>query len=176
MEQPGRCRACRRCMLRQALSMSRGREWSRVAKILRLRVGRRSVAAGLFDACGPARKPSQIVETRAPHGSAPHGLNGLDDRRVEHEGPLDADFAGHATDGERGASPGSTPSDYHALENLRPLAVALSDRCADAYGIAGAEVLNLRVELGCDEVMSVHVTVPRVRKWSRLRLDTARVW
>ena len=33
-------------------------------------VRRRSVAAGLFDACGPARAPSQIVETRAPHGSA----------------------------------------------------------------------------------------------------------
>lgn len=163
------------CLFRRAQHERRrrnGAAWQRTCGSGR----RRSVAAGLFDACGPARKPSQIVETRAPHGSAPHGLNGLDDRRVEHEGPLDADFAGHAPDCERGASPASTPPDYHALEDLRPLAVALPDRCADPYRIAGAEVLNLRVELGGNEVMSVHFTVPQVREWSRPRVDTARVW
>ncbi len=132
------------------LSMSGVGEWSRLAKVLRPRFRRLSVAAGLFDPCGPTRKPSQIVETRTPHGSAPHGLNGLDDPRVEHEGPLDADVASHAPDGERGAGPGSTPPNYHTLEDLRPLAVALSDHCADPHRIAGAEVLNLRVELGDD--------------------------
>ena len=114
-----------------------------------------------LDSGGPARAAPEVVETRPANGSLPYHLYRFDAGRVQQEGPLYADLVGDAAHGERGVGP-SSPASYHdALENLRPSAFTLGDADADAYGVAGLELFDLRVRVGLYELPSFHSRGPQ---------------
>src|SRR5262249_28825848 len=82
---------------------------------------------------------AQVVELGAPDVARLHHLDPLDPRRMEREGPLDADAVGHAPDREAG--PGTLPAlaDHDALEDLHALLLALHDLGVHPHGVAGLE-------------------------------------
>src|SRR5680860_764713 len=63
----------------------------------------------------------------------------LDLRRVEREGPLDADAERLLADGERLTRAGALPLEHDPLEDLGPLARALADLEVDAHAVARGE-------------------------------------
>src|SRR5215207_2150317 len=118
---------------------SRGRGRSRGEPNRGVGSTRPSELAPLLDLCGLAAQVAQVVELGAAYVTARHDLDGLEDRRVEREGPLDADAEGDLADGEGAADAGSVDPDDDALEDLDAGAVALDDLDVHLDGVTGAE-------------------------------------
>ena len=103
--------------------------------------------AFFFDAGRFAGKVAQVVEF-SPADDAPAGhFDFLDPRRVDGEGPFDADTIGYPADGECFAGPAALPPDDGAFENLDALAVAFHDFDVDANGVARLEGGNIAAHL-----------------------------
>ena len=96
--------------------------------------------AALGDPGALADLPAQVVELRAADVAARCDLELLDLRRVEREGPLDADSEGVLADGEGLAGAAALALDHDALEHLGPAAVALDHLEVDPHAVAGAEL------------------------------------
>src|SRR5437660_11731543 len=104
--------------------------------------------ATLLDARGLAAQVPQVVELGPPHPAAGDRLDLLDRRAVHREGPLDADAIADLPDGEGPAGTAALAPDHHALENLDPRAIALSDPDMDLERVPRPETRDVRPGLG----------------------------
>src|SRR5205085_5188920 len=117
---------------------------------------------GLFgDAGGATRALAQVVELRAPDGTACRDLDLVEARGVHRERPLHADAVRRLADRERLAAAGAAAADDRALEDLDALLVALDDAHVHAHGVAGLEGGHPLAELlGFNTVDRIHGATP----------------
>ena len=95
--------------------------------------------APLGDAGALADPAAQVVELGAPDVAPGHHLEPLDLRRVDREGPLDADAERLLADRERLARAGAPPGDHDTLEDLGAAAAALDDLEVHPHPVARRE-------------------------------------
>src|SRR5664279_1349245 len=115
------------------------------------------VLALLLDAGLLAAEVAQVVELGAPHITARHDLDLLDDRCVQREGALDADAVAHLADREGLAYTRTLQADDDTLEHLDPGLVALDDSYVDLERVAGSELREVGAQrAGVEEVERVH--------------------
>lgn len=93
----------------------------------------------LFDPGGLAGKITKIGDLVPPDLAAPDTLDLGDRRRVESEGPFDADAAGHLPDGERRRGAAAAALKDDALKDLLPLLLVLDDADVDLDRITASE-------------------------------------
>src|SRR5207245_6354370 len=128
----------------------------------RLTPGRGGLST-LTDAGSLAAALAQVVGLRPPNPALGDDLDLRDGRRVQREGPLDADPEGHLAHGERLAQPPALTPYRDALEDLDPLPASLRDPHVHAQGVARTKVGHVLARArSFDEIGLVHTRMPAI--------------